>query len=523
VRSLPVFGIAVSTRTVSAEGLAAEALRPVPAHVRIAIVGSGFSGLGMAIRLKQEGQHDFVVLERAAELGGTWRDNSYPDCGCDVASHLYSFSFAPNPEWSRSYARQPEIFEYLGAVTDRYAVRPHICFSAELLDAAWDESALVWRIRTARGELTANVLIAGMGPLSDPAIPELPGRSSFAGPAFHSASWRHDVDLTGKRVGVIGTGASAIQFVPKIAPDLAALTVFQRTAPWVLPRGNKPISAARQRAYRRVPRLQQLVRGLLYGTAETLVLGLTGRAKILSLLEKQGRSLLERQVPDPELRATLTPTFAIGCKRILFSTTWYPALSAENATVVPDRIEEVVPEGVRTGDGTLHKLDVLIFGTGFHVTDMAVGERVRGRGGVRLDEAWNGSPQAYLGTTVSGFPNMFLLVGPNTGLGHTSIIYMIESQLPYVEGALDYLAATGAGALEVRREVQDAYNADLQRRMDGTVWTSGGCNSWYLDENGRNSTLWPDFTFRFRTRLRKFDPEGYAVSRVDAGAAQLKD
>jgi hypothetical protein len=355
-----------------------------------------------------------------------------------------------------------------------------------------------------------------MGPLSDPAIPELPGLSSFAGPAFHSASWRHDVDLTGKRVGVIGTGASAIQFVPKIAPDLAALTIFQRTAPWVLPRGNKPISAARQRAYRRVPRLQQLVRGLLYGTAETLVLGLTGRAKILSLLEKQGRSLLERQVPDPQLRATLTPTFAIGCKRILFSTTWYPALSADNATVVPDQIEEVVPEGVRTGDGTLHKLDVLIFGTGFHVTDMAVGERVRGRGGVRLDEAWNGSPQAYLGTTVSGFPNLFLLVGPNTGLGHTSIIYMIESQLPYVEGALGYLAATGAGALEVRREVQDAYNADLQRRMDGTVWTSGGCNSWYLDENGRNSTLWPDFTFRFRARLRKFDPEAYAVSRVDA-------
>jgi cation diffusion facilitator CzcD-associated flavoprotein CzcO len=481
-------------------------------HVRVAIVGSGFAGLGMAIRLKEQGQHDFTVLERADDIGGTWRDNTYPGCGCDVPSHLYSFSFAMNPGWSRSFAGQPEIFDYLSRVTDRYGIRPHIQFGTELLDARWDESALRWRISTSRDELTADVLIAGMGPLSDAAIPALPGLATFAGATFHSARWRHDVDLAGKRVGVVGTGASSIQFVPEIAPEVSHLTVFQRTAPWVLPRGNTPISAAWRSAYRRIPGLQRMVRGVLYGTAESLVVGFTGRLKVLPLLENQGRKQLESQVTDPVLRERLTPRFALGCKRILFSKTWYPTLARDNCDVVIDAIEEVVPAGVRTSDGVLHELDVLIFATGFHVTDMAVGDRVRGRGGVSLDEVWRGSPQAYRGTTVTGFPNLFLLVGPNTGLGHTSIIYMIESQLPYVDGALRFLRESGAAAVDVRPEVQEAFNADVQRRMGRTVWTAGGCNSWYLDENGRNSTLWPDFTFRFRRLLKQFDADAYTLA-----------
>jgi cation diffusion facilitator CzcD-associated flavoprotein CzcO len=499
---------------------AAASLLPLPAHARVAIVGSGFAGLGMAIRLKQQGQHDFVVLERAGEIGGTWRDNSYPGCGCDVPSHLYSFSFAMNPRWSRNFAQQPEIFDYLRRLTDRCGVRPHVRFGAELLGAAWDETALLWRIRTSRGELTANVLVAGMGPLSDPSIPDLPGISSFAGPTFHSATWKHDIDLRGKRVGVIGTGASAIQFVPKIVSELGQLTLFQRTAPWVLPRANKRVGAAQQFAYRHVPGLQRLVRGVIYGTAESLVLGMSGRTKIFDLLERQGRKHLAAQVPDAALREKLAPTFALGCKRVLFSNSWYPALARDNADVVTEGIAEVVPAGIRSVDGTLHELDVIIFGTGFHVTDMAVGDRVRGCGGRTLDEVWQGSPQAYRGTTVSGFPNFFLLVGPNTGLGHTSIIYMIESQLPYVEGALRYLSESGAAAIDVRRDVQDAFNVDVQKRMDGTVWTDGGCNSWYLDKTGRNTTLWPDFTFRFRSMLRRFDPVSYTVIRPRPADAQ---
>lgn len=490
----------------------ASALLPLPAHARTVIVGSGFAGLGMAIRLKQQGQHDFVVLERAADIGGTWRDNTYPGCGCDVASQLYSYSFASNPDWSHSYAPQPEILDYLHDVADRYAVGAHLRFRAELLDACWDEDAALWRLRTARGELTAQVLVAAMGPLSDPAMPELPGLARFAGPAFHSARWDHSVDLRGKRVGVIGTGASAIQFVPQIAAQLSALTVFQRTAPWVLPRTNAPIPPARRRAYRRVPVLQRVARGLRYSGGELLVLGFSGRTALLRLLERQGRALLERQVRDPQLRAKLTPEFALGCKRILFSNTWYPTLADPKSDVVTSPLVEVTPTGVRTADGTLHTLDALIFGTGFHVTDMAVGARVRGRVGQRLDDVWRGSPQAYRGTTVAGFPNLFLLVGPNTGLGHTSIVYMIESQLRYVEGALRYLERTGAASLEVRPDLQDAYNAEVQRRMAGSVWTAGGCDSWYLDETGRNSTLWPDFTFRFRALVRRFDPAAYRVT-----------
>ncbi len=481
----------------------------LPETVRIAIVGSGFSGLGLAIRLLQRGERDFVVLERAEEVGGTWRDNSYPGCTCDVPSRLYSFSFAPNPGWTHTYAGQEEILAYLKSLVDRYDVRPFLRCGSELLDARWDEATSTWRLETSRGALTAAVLVAATGPLADPAVPSLPGLNSFEGNAFHSARWKHDVDLRDKRIGVVGTGASAIQFVPEIVPDADHVVVFQRTAPWVLPRSNPRVSRRRQRVHARFPAVGRVARALRYGTAEAVVVGMRGHSRVFAPLEKQGRSLLARQVPDAELRRRLTPRFAIGCKRILFSDKWYPTLVRPDVTVVSSAIEAVEPGGIRTADGVVHPLDVLIFGTGFRVTDMPIGARVRGIGGRSLDEQWQGSPQAYKGTTVAGFPNFFLLVGPNTGLGHNSLVYMIESQLAYVLGALEYLRESGTAAVQVRGEAQASYNADVQKRMRGTVWTTGGCTSWYLDRNGRNSTLWPDFSFRFRRELRAFDPEVY--------------
>ncbi|HEV7207818.1 MAG TPA: NAD(P)/FAD-dependent oxidoreductase [Mycobacteriales bacterium] len=493
----------------------------LPAHVGVAIVGTGFAGLGMAIRLKQAGRDDFVVLERAEDLGGTWRDNSYPGCACDVPSHLYSFSFAPNPRWSRTFSGQAEIWSYLREVTERAGIGPHLRFGAELLQAAWDQTVQVWRIETARGAMTADALVAGMGPLSDPAVPHLPGLTSFAGRTFHSAAWDHSDDLSGRKVAVIGTGASSIQFIPQIAPRVEALTVFQRTAPWIMPRRDRRVTAIERFIYTHAPAAQRAMRAGIFATREVLVLGLTGRAALLAAFEKQALKHLRAQVGDPALRATLTPRYRLGCKRILISNDYYPALARDNVQVATDTITEVVPTGIRTEDGTVHEADTLIFATGFHVTDMAVGDRVRGIGGQSLDDVWQGSPTAYLGTTVAGFPNFFLLVGPNTGLGHSSIVYMIESQVPYIVQALDH--ARRCGPVDVRPEVAQAYNAKLQRQMSGTVWTDGGCKSWYLDRHGRNSTLWPDFTFRFRRLLRRFNPADYRQHprRVEATEGDL--
>lgn len=495
------------------------ALLPLPEHVPVLIVGAGFAGLGMAIRLKQSGRHGFLVIERADDLGGTWRDNTYPGCACDVPSHLYSYSFAPNPDWSRSFSGQPEIRDYIRRVADAHQVRPHIRFGAELLGADWDPAACRWRVRTSRGELTAGALIAGLGPLSQPSVPALPGLDSFAGTAFHSATWDHQHELTGRKVAVIGTGASAIQFVPEIAGQVGQLTLFQRTAPWVMPRRDRSISRLEQLAYRRLPAAQRVVRESIYWGRELTVLGLTGRSRLLKLAEKQSLKMLARQVPDPALRERLTPRFAMGCKRILLSNSYYPALMRDNVELVTEPIEQVLPTGIRTRDGVLREADTIIFGTGFHVTDMAIGDLVRGSDGRSLAQSWEGSPKAYLGTTVAGFPNLFLLVGPNTGLGHNSIIYMIEAQLPYIEGALAVLREPGVAAVDVRPEVQDRFVAQTQAKMVGTVWTAGGCQSWYLDQTGRNSTLWPDFTFRYRRRLVRFDRDSYRVLTADPAPA----
>jgi cation diffusion facilitator CzcD-associated flavoprotein CzcO len=479
-------------------------------HHRTVIVGTGFSGLGMAIRLLKDGDSDFVLLERAHDIGGTWRDNTYPGCRCDVPSHLYSFSFAPNPNWSNTFSPQPEILDYLRDVARRFGVLPHIRFDTELQEADWDEDGAVWRIETSAGPLTADVLVLGPGPLSDPLVPELPGLDSFEGKAFHSARWDHDHDLAGERVAVVGTGASAIQFVPEIQQQVGKLHVFQRTPPWVVPHPNRELSRAERAIYRRLPLAQLGMRAAIYWARETFVVGFR-RPRAGKVMERMALKHLEEQVADPALRAKLKPSYAMGCKRILPTDEWYPALTKPNVEVVTDEIAEVRPRSIVTADGVEREVDTIIFGTGFHVTDIPVAARVRGRDGRSLAETWDGSPEAYKGTAVAGYPNLFFLVGPNTGLGHNSIVFMIESQVGYVADALRTMRTRGARTLEVRPEAQAAYNAELEAMTRGTVWVTGGCSSYYIDRNGRNSTIWPTFTWPFRRRTRVFDDGAYAL------------
>jgi cation diffusion facilitator CzcD-associated flavoprotein CzcO len=488
-----------------------------PDSVRIAIVGAGFSGLALAMRLLEDGVEDFVVLERADEVGGTWRDNTYPGCACDVPSHLYSWSFALNPGWTRTYSRQPEIQEYQRQVARERGVLPFIRFGHDLRSARWNDDAQRWRIETSKGELTAQFLVTAMGPMSAPSWPDIPGLDTFEGTIFHSARWDHDHDLTGERVGVIGTGASAIQFVPKVQPDVEHLKVFQRTPPWVLPRTDRRTTRLERRLYRRFPLLQKIARTLIYWRQELLVPGLVTEPRLLKVLELVARTHLRAHVRDAGERRRLTPDFRLGCKRILVSSDWYPALAEPNVEVVTDGIEEVRPRSVVTRDGAEHDVDTLILGTGFRVTDMMGAELVRGRDGESLSERWQGSPQAYLGTTISGFPNLFFLVGPNLGPGHTSVIFYAESQVAYVLDALRELDAHGATSFDVRQDVQEAYNGDLQERMRGSVWTDGGCNSWYIDRNGKNTTLWPGFSWELRLRTRRFEPADY---RLRSGAGE---
>ena len=487
-------------------------------HVRIAIIGTGFAGLGMAIRLKQEGIHDFAVLERAEDVGGTWRDNTYPGIACDVPSHLYSFSFAPNPDWSRTYSPGQEIWDYLRNCAHRFGVVPHIRFGHEVTGAAWDDEASRWTLETSAGAVTCDVLVAGMGPLSEPSLPDIEGIESFEGHAFHSAQWDHNYDLTGRRVAVIGTGASSIQIVPRIQPKVGELRVFQRTAPWVLPHTDRQITRVEKRLYRLFPALQRLVRTAIYWSRESLVPGFVMDERLMKVPEFLGRLHLSRQVRNPELRRKVEPNFRIGCKRILISNDWYPALTQPNVEVVTEGIAAFRPNGIVTADGTLHELDAVVLGTGFHVTDMPAAQRVRGRGGVLLDDVWKGSPQAYLGTTIAGFPNLFMLVGPNTGLGHNSMVFMIESQLAYVLDCLKTMERRGITVVDVRPEAQARFNERIQARMQGTVWSSG-CASWYIDENGRNTTLWPGFTWAYRQLTREFDAADYDV-QVGAPAPQ---
>ncbi len=489
----------------------------IPRHVRVAIIGTGFAGLGMAAQLVRNGIDDFLVVERGSEVGGTWRDNSYPGAACDIRSDLYSFSFAPNPNWSHRYSRQPEILDYLRGVADRFELRPRILFETEFLRGEWDDSAGLWRLQTSRGSFTATVLVSGHGPLIEPKWPAIEGLESFTGPRFHSAQWRHDVDLVGARVAVIGTGASAIQFVPELQKVVGHLTVFQRTAPWIVPRADRRTSGLRKRVFARVPALQRFSRRWVFAAAEARFAGFRFR-RIGRLFESVSLRFLARQVTDPALRAKLTPEFRIGCKRILISTDYYPALMAPNVELVTESIASVDAAAIVTADGTRREFDVLIGGTGFDATHPPVARLLYGRAGVSLSDRWSSHMEALRGTTVRDFPNLFLLVGPNTALGHNSIVYMIEAQVDYVLQALRAMEHRGARSIEPRPAAQSAYNARIQSELAGTVWSAGGCTSFYLDDSGRNTTLWPHRAAKFRSAVRRFDETEYEYEAVTPSA-----
>ena len=480
---------------------------------RIAIIGSGFGGLGMAIRLLERGIDDFVVLERAREIGGTWRDNSYPGCACDVESHLYSFSFAPNPDWSRSFSSQPEILDYLRACAERFGVTPHVRLGCDVRALRWEDDAQRWRIESSAGVTTASVVVVATGPLSDPIVPELPGIARFEGKTFHSAQWDHAYDLAGKRVAVLGTGASAVQFVPEIQKVVAKLDVYQRTPPWILPRPDRDHSAEERRRFRRHPLLQRLHRARLYLQHELFVFPFR-RPKLMERGQRMALRHLKRAVADPALRAKLTPRYTMGCKRILLSNDYLPALARANVEVITAGVREVRERSIVDGEGVEREVDAIIYATGFRPTDPPLAATTVGRDGRTLIEAWEGSPKAYMGTTVAGFPNLFMLLGPNTGLGHSSVVYMIEAQIEHVLKVLRLMERRGLAAVEPRAEAQRAFVSRVDSRMRGTVWTAGGCASWYLDGTGRNSTLWPDFTWRFHRRVSRLRARDYAGRRA---------
>ncbi|MDO9453607.1 MAG: NAD(P)/FAD-dependent oxidoreductase [Stagnimonas sp.] len=485
--------------------------------VDVAIIGTGFAGLGMAMQLKEAGLNDFVLLEKAGEVGGTWRDNHYPGCACDVPSHLYSFSFAQNPEWSRLFSPQPEILKYLKRVTDERGIREHIRFNSTLSEARWDEAAGVWNIRTAEGDrYTARILISGMGGLSRPAYPQgIKGLENFKGKTFHSQDWDHAYDLNGKRVAVFGTGASAIQFVPKIQKQAARIDLYQRTPPWITPKPDRPMSESTQALFKKLPAVQNLLRKTIYTLLEARAVGFVVNPRMMAIDDKMARAHLKKQVKDPELRKKLTPDYKIGCKRVLISNDYYPAVSKPNVSLVTEGIQEVKAHSVIDGNGVEREVDAIIFGTGFQATDPVPGKMIFGKGGVDLLDTWQDGPEAYKGTTVAGFPNLFLIVGPNVGLGHSSMVYMIESQVAYVMDALKTMKQIDKPVMEVKAEKQAEFNARLQEKTQGTVWNTGGCKSWYLHpKSGKNVTLWPGFTWQFRNETKKFDTEAYELTAL---------
>ena len=483
----------------------------LPGHVRVAIIGAGFSGLGAGIRLRQAGVTDFVILEKATAVGGTWRDNTYPGCACDVPSHLYSFSFAPNPRWPHSFSRQPDIRQYLEDVTDRYGVREHIRFAAEVTGASWDAGAARWRVDTTRGTLDADILVAAAGPLSEPSFPDIPGLDGFPGEVFHSSRWDHGFRPEGKTVAVVGTGASAIQIIPEIQPRAGRLVLFQRTPAWVMPRMDRPISRTEHWLYSRLPAAQRAARLGIYLGRESNVLGFVRWPRLLHGAQRIAMRNLTRSVSDPALRAKLTPDYVMGCKRVLLSNSYYPALTRPNVDVVAAGLAKIDGSTLTASDGTSYDADAIVFATGFHTIDMPVAARLRGTDGRTLAEVWGDDMRALRGTTVAGFPNLCLIVGPNTGLGHTSMIHIIESQLNYIVDYVTALGRLGAAALHTRPAAQERWCEGVERQMAGTVWITGGCVSWYLNSAGRNPTLWPGSTLRFRHATRRIDLAEYEI------------
>lgn len=481
-------------------------------HVEVAVLGAGFAGIGAAIRFKQAGITDFVVLEKASEIGGVWRENTYPGCACDVPSALYSYSFAPNPHWSRMFAEQAEIKAYIKDTAERYGVMPFVELNHEMLETTWDNKQKHWIVKTNAGVFFARFVVMACGPMHEPVYPDIKGLKTFKGMTFHSAGWRHDYDLQGKRVAVIGTGASAIQFVPKIQPQVGKLTLIQRTPQWVLPKLDQALPKVAQTLFKHVPFTQQTLRGGVYGIFETLN-GSMQHPQLMKKIQRLALYNLNRAVPDEELRNKLMPDFIIGCKRILQSNDWYPALVQPNVDVVRSGIREIKGNTIITSDGGTHEVDAIILATGFEISAPQVLNRVRGRSGKTIAELWQGSPEGYMGTMTADCPNGFLMFGPNLAVSSSAFI-IIEAQLNYIVDALKQVRAQKIKTIEVDPENQQEFNLKVQDALQDSVWNTGGCQSYFIDANGRNSTIWPWSTFEMRHQLRHFDLSQYIVDEA---------
>jgi cation diffusion facilitator CzcD-associated flavoprotein CzcO len=476
----------------------------------VAVVGGGFGGVGAAAMLKRAGYEDVTVFERGERVGGVWHHNTYPGAACDIPSHLYEFSFAPNPRWSRRYAPQAEIQAYLEEIASRYGVRDRIRTSTDVLSARWDEARDTWVLETTAGTHEANVLVTACGQLSVPTVPPIPGLDSFAGPAFHTARWRHDVDLTGKRVAVIGTGCSAIQVVPAIQPIVDQVDVYQRSPGWTFPKMDFPYSERSQRLFERFPILQRLDRAAIFYFQELAAAGMTKHRWLLPAFRAISRRRINQAITDPELRRKVTPTDEIGCKRIMLTDEWYPALTKPNVELIAGRIAEVTAAGIRTQDGGERPADVLVLATGFATHGFVAPMEIAGAGGRRLSEAWADVPRAYLGLSVPDFPNMFLLYGPNTNGGSGSVVNTIESGVNHVIAALRELDRAEARRIEVSRAAAERFDRELRAALAGTVWHSG-CTNWYVDENGHDPNQWPWLWTTYRRRTERLEPDTYEL------------
>lgn len=474
---------------------------------KLLIIGTGFSGLAAAIKLKQQGEDDFLLLERSSEIGGVWRENAYPGCACDVPSHLYSFSYAQNPNWNHYFARREEIHQYLKDCVKRFELEGKILFGQEMTRAEWDESSCEWQIQTVDSVYQAQYLVLATGHLSEAQLPSLPGLQTFSGESFHSTHWPADFSAKDRKVVVVGTGASAVQFIPQLQRIAKSVTVFQRTPAWILPRNDFAISSLKRELFQKLPFLQNLVRLRIYLKLEFAVMAFL-HPHLMKKAQEKAKAHLYSQVLDAKMRDLLTPKYVMGCKRILLSDDFYPALNQSNVSLVAGEIQKVMSDGVVDSTGAFHAADTIVFGTGFKTQESPIAAKVFSKS-VSLSEVWREAPKAYLGMTVSGFPNLFLMNGPNTGLGHSSMVYMYEAMAVQLCKTLQYLRSVDADVFEVRSSAQDDYQRKIVKRMRTTVWEAGGCRSWYLDNKGNNISLWPEYSFRFRQILAKFNPDAF--------------
>ena len=488
-------------------------------HSKIILIGAGFAGVGMGIQLKRTGRDDFLIIERAEDVGGTWRDNHYPGVACDVPSHLYSFSYLPKPDWTRVFSPGPEIQSYIRDCAAGEGLLEHIHFGTEMLSCRWDEASRLWTVETSKGAYSCNILITGTGHLADSHMPKVAGIETFAGDLFHSAGWNHDVALEGKRIGVVGSGASAIQIVPEMQKLASELVVFQRSAPYMIPRWDRAFTEGEKRMFRRDPSTVEAMRSEIFWAGEYNFAQRRNVPRFLQEAKALALGNLEKNVADPVLRAKLTPDYEVGCKRLLISNAYYPAVSAENCTLEASALARIDGNMVYGASGEGYELDVLVFATGFEAVRPPFAARVFGTEGLSLDAHWDKGMQAYDSIAVNGYPNLFIINGPNTGLGHNSVVYIIEAQVNYILEALDHLEAEQVQVFEATRAAEDAYMDKLQGRAEGTVWLAGGCKSWYVDERaGRLTLIWPDYAHSFRDENGHFHPEGYDMQPAGVAA-----